>query len=76
LQKPLKAHRICHWVRIGSFMVSPPFATAKAGDDFPFRNPSTPRILEKPKAAVLFSKKFEKIQNEPVRVLCGQAHRN
>jgi len=57
-------------------MVSPPFATAKAGDDFPFRNPSTPRILKKPEAAVLFSKNFEKIQNAPVRKRRGQAHRN
>jgi hypothetical protein len=34
LQKPLKAQRICHWVRLGSFMFSPPFAAAKAGDFF------------------------------------------
>jgi len=48
LQKPLKAQRICHWVRAGSFMFSPPFATAKAGDYFPFHKPSTPSIFEMP----------------------------
>ena len=43
LQKPLKAQRICHWVRVGSFLVSPPFATAKNGW-FPFHKLSTKRI--------------------------------
>jgi len=39
-------------------MFSPPFATAKAGDDFPFHNPSTPGIFETPKISGDFSKKL------------------
>jgi hypothetical protein len=47
-----------NWVRLGSFMVSPPFATAKAGDDFPFRNPSTNGAGKMPNIQRKFLKKF------------------
>ena len=39
---------------LGSFMVSPPFATAKAGDDVPFRKPSTTGVSEMPKKRGIF----------------------
>lgn len=45
---------------------SPPFATVKAGDDFPFRKPSTPNILKMPKMSVDFLKKLlKKTQKKP-----------
>ena len=37
----IRLQRIERRVRADSFMFSPPFATAKAGDDFPFQKPST-----------------------------------
>ena len=43
---------------VGIDMVSPPFATAKAGDDFPFRNPSTNGTGKMPNIQRKFLKKF------------------
>src|SRR5699024_11740655 len=57
LQKPLKAQRTCHWVRVGS-ICSPPFATAKAGDDFPLHSPQQAFFLNAKNRSNIFEKKI------------------